>query len=319
MWEIFSQAPTTCRFNVSDTGPGIGAHELTAIFDPFTQTRSGKKAQKGTGLGLYISQKFVRIMGGEIKVRSDTGRGACFFFHIRVPVVDPVMLPPRKKARRIIALAPGQPLYRILIVDDNRNNRKLLLKLLEPFGFELREAENGLQAVSVWEEWRPHLIWMDIRMPVLDGHGATRKIKASVSGESTVIIAVTAGTFGEDRQRILAEGCRDILLKPFKENEVFDLMQRHLGLRYVYGPDEDAFDGEPGPSGGKPVTNETLATLPPDLIDRLKQSLILGDLKRIYQLIEEIRLHDDGAADDIQKLVEKFEYGKILKAIGEIE
>ncbi|MCP4690796.1 MAG: response regulator, partial [Desulfobacterales bacterium] len=228
--------PEVCSltFEIEDTGPGVAPDELRDLFDAFVQTRAGRESRVGTGLGLAISRKFIQMMGGEITVESEVGRGTTFTFHIRVGVVDAndveTDAPP---PRRVIGLAPGQPRYRILIVDDKEENRDILGRLLRPVGFELREAENGRDAIDAWASWRPHLIWMDIRMPDMDGIEATRRIRRrqkedanktvesadSRAAPEVKIIAVTAGVFEEERAASMASGCDDFLPKPFHDAE----------------------------------------------------------------------------------------------------
>ncbi|HSF72831.1 MAG TPA: ATP-binding protein, partial [Microcoleus sp.] len=182
-----NQQPTTITFEIKDTGVGIAADELEKLFTPFVQTASGQELQQGTGLGLTISRQFVRLMGGEITVISDgkaftpgiplrelsedttalPTSGTTFKFDIPVGIADSA-IQNQPYNRRVIALAPNQPQYRILVVDDKDDNRQLLVKLLKPLGFEVQEASNGIEALEIWDSYSPHLIWMDMRMPVMD-------------------------------------------------------------------------------------------------------------------------------------------------------
>ncbi|MCP4689195.1 MAG: PAS domain S-box protein, partial [Desulfobacterales bacterium] len=220
------QSPSpNLRFTISDTGPGIAPGEQDGLFEAFTQTESGRKSREGTGLGLAISRKFVRMMGGDITVESEVGGGAVFRFGIRAETAKGAVLETARPGRRVIAPAPGQPRRRILIVDDRENNRSLLLELLAPAGFELRGAANGEEAVDIHREWEPHLIFMDMRMPVMDGLEAVKIIRNAEAEKSSPkggdseksrienqkskikIIAVTAGAFEEDRAAALSAGC----------------------------------------------------------------------------------------------------------------
>jgi CheY-like chemotaxis protein len=224
----------TLHFKVEDTGAGIAPDELKSLFEPFVQTETGRKSQQGTGLGLPISRKFVQMMGGDIEVRSTLGQGTLFQFDIQVGQVDAVNIQTQKPTRRVSGLEPGQPRYRILVVDDRWANRLLLTKLLAPIGFEVREAENGQAAIAIWESWEPHLIWMDMQMPVLNGYEATQRIKSHLKGQATVIIALTASTLEEERAIVLSAGCDDFVRKPFREEVMFDKIAQYLGVRYVY-------------------------------------------------------------------------------------
>lgn len=224
------------KLAIADTGPGITPSEVETLFEAFTQTETGLKTQEGTGLGLAISYKFVQLMQGKLTVESHPGEGTTF--RVTLPV-QPVGETERASkyqppTRCVLGLAPGQPRYRILLVDDHADNRTLLRNLLAPVGFELADASNGEEAIAQWKQWKPHLIWMDIRMPVLDGYAATRYIRAHESHKRTIIIAVTASAFDEERSIILAAGCDDFLRKPIENRLVFEKMAHHLGVRYTY-------------------------------------------------------------------------------------
>ncbi|MEG4960666.1 MULTISPECIES: response regulator [unclassified Microcoleus] len=222
-------------FEVEDTGVGIPAAEIDTLFDAFVQTEAGRNAADGTGLGLTITKKYVQIMGGDIGFKSVLGKGTSFKFNIRVlPTTSSEITV--ATLQRAIGLEADQPIYRILAIDDNQENRLLLIKMLQPIGFEVREAENGRQAVEIWESWQPHLIWLDTRMPVMDGFEAVRQIRAKEkqTQRRTVIIALTASTFEEKKGEIIAAGCDDFVRKPFQEQILFDKMACYLGVRYIY-------------------------------------------------------------------------------------
>jgi PAS domain S-box-containing protein len=226
------------RFEVQDTGCGIAPQELPLIFDAFAQAETGRRTAGGTGLGLAISQKLVQIMGGEITVESILEQGSQFRFTIPVQLTDSAAVPLQMAKRQIIGLAPDQPRYRMLVVDDHRVNRLLIVKLLEPLGIEVKEATDGEQAVTLWQQWQPHLIWMDMRMPNLDGNQATRRIRAEEAAQNparrTIIIGVTAQATIHDRTLVLEAGCDDFISKPIEVKQLFEKMKQYLGLSYLY-------------------------------------------------------------------------------------
>jgi predicted ATPase/signal transduction histidine kinase/CheY-like chemotaxis protein/tRNA A-37 threonylcarbamoyl transferase component Bud32 len=297
------------QFEIEDTGVGIPSDELETIFEAFVQANSGQVIAEGTGLGLAISRKFIELMGGQITVNSEIGHGATFQFYIHYQLAKVTSLPKPIPEKQVIALAPNQPRYRILIVDDKWSNRQLLIKLLNPFDFELRETENGQQAINLWKEWQPHLIWMDMRMPIMDGYEATRQIKRHAKGQATTIIALTAGIFKEKQSIVFEIGCDDLLLKPFKEADIFELMHKHLGVEYLYDdPMKKIKDNEL-------LTPDKMAILPTELLVRLEDAAACNDLERVENIINEIRSYNIDLAKKLSKIADNFDYDTILDLI----
>ena len=218
------------NFEIEDSGAGIHPNEIDSIFQAFSQTATGKDSQEGTGLGLPISRQFVRLMGGEMTVSSKVGQGTIFQFSIEADLANREDVESKRPQRHVIALEPNQPTYKILVVDDKELNRQLLIKLLQPLGFALKSASNGEEAIAIWEEWNPHLIWMDLRMPVMDGYEATQRIKATTKGQATAIIAITASVLEEEKMVVLSAGCDDFIRKPFRE-EVAAIIENQLTIK----------------------------------------------------------------------------------------
>jgi CheY-like chemotaxis protein len=212
------------------------------------------------------------------------------------------------KSQRVIGMAPNQPRYRILAVDDQQEGRQLLSRLLVPLGFDVREAANGQEAIAIWETWEPHLIWMDMRMPVMDGHEATRRIKATDKGKSTIIIALTNE---EEREQILANGCDDFLRKPLREAVLFELIHRHLGTRFIY-------EAESAPVASVPIDAASLAALPPALKAQLTQALMELNVRAINAAIEAIHGHDAVLARALATLAKNFQYRPIIDLLANI-
>ncbi|MFB2838997.1 ATP-binding protein [Floridanema evergladense] len=302
-------------FEVEDTGSGIALEELENLFSAFVQTKAGKDSQEGTGLGLVISQQFVQLMGGEMSVNSLVGKGTIFKFYIQAQIADRAEISTQKPTRQVIGLEANQPNYRILIVDDKELNRQLLVKLLKPLGFALREACNGEEAIAIWEKWQPHLIWMDMRMPIMDGYTATKHIKATTKGQSTAIIALTASVFEEERTIVLSVGCDDFLRKPFRESEIFELMNKHIGVRYIYENQSD--DSQPLSQVNNSVLAETdLQNIPAQLLANLKQAIINIDVELTQSIITEISQYNPDVAKLMKNYIDNFNYEKILHLIA---
>jgi two-component system, sensor histidine kinase ChiS len=310
------------HIEIEDSGPGIAPEEMESIFEPFVQSESGRQSQEGTGLGLSISRQYAQLIGGELSVSSQVGEGSKFTLEVPIQVVEAGSVQTADLKRRVVGLESDQPSYRILVVDDKEVNRQLITRLFAPLGFEVREAVNGQEALDIWEEWDPHLIWMDMRMPVMDGYEATRRIKATVRGQATVIIALTASALEEDRQIILSEGCDDYIRKPFREREIFTALEKHLGARFKYAEIEDE-GAETPPIQGK-FTPETvdqaelawrLRDLPADWVVELQRAVRLGSLDSILSVIEIIQAEDLRLADALSGWAENFEHDKILTLI----
>ncbi|MCA1993367.1 MAG: response regulator [Coleofasciculus sp. S288] len=277
----------TIQFEVSDTGPGIAPEEIHSIFEAFTQTAIGRKFQGGTGLGLPISSSFVQLMGGEIAVYSTLGQGSTFKFHIPVHLTGASGIQTLHPIGRVIGLAPDQTEYRILVVEDKWESRQLLVKLLTSVGFQVREAENGEEAVVLSSSWQPHLIWMDMWMPVMDGYEATKQIKSHPKGQATVIIALTANAFEEQRTAILAAGCNDFVSKPFQEDVLFSKMAEHLGVRYIYQEEEQLTSLLLG-ERIEDLKSELLAVMPTEWLAQLHWAAEACLDEEILVLIEQI-------------------------------
>jgi CheY-like chemotaxis protein len=317
-------SPTACiRFEVEDSGPGIAADEIDKIFMPFVQTTVGKKSPEGTGLGLSISQQFVQLMGGEIQAHSQVDQGSTFWFDLPVEVSEASELETPPPTRQVVSLEAGQPVYRLLIVDDQEVNRRLLTKVFTPVGFEVREAGDGQQAVEIWETWQPHLIWMDMRMPVMDGYEATRRIKATTRGQATIIVALTASGLEEEKSVILSEGCDDYMRKPFLEQDLFAMMAKHLGVRYVYqelAADSQASSLPAGPFLTSPTAREMvgrMTNMQAEWLAALERAATLGDEQAILHLANQAASIDPWLGSEIARLGSKFDHESLLALVEE--
>jgi signal transduction histidine kinase/ActR/RegA family two-component response regulator len=300
---------------VEDTGPGIAPEELEAVFEPFVQTASGQQSLEGSGLGLTISRQFARLMGGDITVSSELGQGSVFRLEVPIELADAAEAEVVRPSRRVVGLEPGQPIYRLLIVDDRETTRHLLVKLLEPLGFEVHVAIHGQEAIVIWERWEPHLIWMDMRMPVMDGYEATRRIKATAKGQATVVVALTASAFEEDRGTILAAGCDDMVRKPFRKDEIWDMLTKYLGVRFVYEEEPAPPTVTPLAEAQEALASAALAALPADWLGDLHQATVRADMGRILTLVGQIHKQNAALADALAGLAHDFEYKRILALV----
>ena len=315
---------TRLLFEVQDTGIGIAADEIDSLFAPFVQStsRHTDQLQEGTGLGLTISQQFARLMGGAISVQSELGYGSIFRFYVPIRLAEAADVEVERPRRQVVGLEPGQRAadggpYRLLVVEDQAATRRLMVKLLSslgtpPDGFDVREARDGREAVRIWEEWHPHLIWMDMRMPVMDGYEATRQIKATERGKATIVVALTASAFEEDRVEILARGCDDFVRKPFRESEIYEKLEAHLGVRFVY---EDSVKQAPS----KDPDTQRIRTLkglvgdaPAEWITALHQAAAQADADLVMELVAEIQPEHKLLAEGLTALVNNFRFDTIM-------
>ncbi len=311
------------RCDVEDTGLGMDEQDMERIFEPFEQL-GDHVGIKGTGLGLAITRQYIELMGGCLSVDSEPGKGSVFHIDIPVQIVSIKDIELAAPAHgNVVGLEPEQyaadgKSYRILIVEDQAENRLLLRKLLEQVGFDVREALDGAVAITVFQEWQPHFIWMDRHMPVMDGLEATRRIRATAGGKNTIIVALTASVFRDQRNEVLEAGSDDFVHKPFKEEEIFDTMAKHLGARFVYAAYEE------------PETDETkkadvalrpaaLAALPAALREALKEAVAKIDRDMIDELLAEIHTHDVALADGLTRLAADYRYKNILTLIQQAE
>jgi CheY-like chemotaxis protein len=293
---------------VADTGVGIAEEEQDKLFRTFEQTASGRRSESGTGLGLAISREYARLMGGDIALSSRAGEGSTF--RLEVPVKKGKrsdVIRGEKPARRVIGLAQGQAVPRILVAEDSEESRTLLVKFLQLAGLEVKEAANGSEAVEICEAFRPHFVFMDIRMPVMDGLEATRRIRAAAAGKSIVIAALTAYTMEEDRAEILSAGCDDFVGKPFREHEIFDVMAKHLGLEYIYEPVDEM------PAGRSVLPSpEQLQALPQALLSELHAAALRLDTAHTLKVIEKIAVIDAPLGAVLKGLAQNLEYDRLL-------
>ena len=314
-------------FEIEDTGPGIASGELDDLFEAFVQTETGRQAQEGTGLGLPISKKLVKIMGGELTVRSTPGRGTCFMFDIQVGIASSPGTDCQRANHRVIALEPKQPRYRILIADDRQDNRKLLISMLAPFGFDLREARDGQEAVGIWKKWKPHLIWMDIRMPVMSGYDATNHIRnaeqelrnKAPGTRATAIIAISANAYEEEHAVAISEGCDDFLRKPFRDADIFDMMSRHSDIRFVYEEEQNAESRRQSAAHGEPLTPEAIKVLPDDMLAKFRRACLIADFKMAMHFTEQIRPEHSSLADSLAELLNDFQFDILQELFGKGE
>lgn len=297
--------PIQLSFAVKDTGLGIAPDEIDQLFIPFLQTTSGRKTQTGTGLGLALSRKFARLMQGDITVESVVGCGSTFTCLIEAQPIGAVA--PSQLLPHVKGLSPGQDPVRILVAEDQWESRALLAQLLKSVGFEVAEATNGEEAVHLAQSWHPHLVWMDMRMPVLDGLAATQQIKTQP--QPPVIIALTANAFVEDRQKALATGCDDFVAKPYRIEQIYTKIAEHLGVQYDFVPTEQSNNRGAAPQ------DISLHCMPATWRSQLQEAAQCLDQLSVHQLLDEIPEQHQALRVKLERLVQDFRFDLICQLI----
>lgn len=297
---------------IEDTGMGIAEDEYHKLFQYFEQTASGRQIQGGTGLGLAISREYARLMGGDITVTSELGKGSTFRVDIEIKQGDSELQKGSSK-RRVVGLEHDTDnVPRILVVDDHLESLNLLSKLLEMTGFQVAQAVSGLEAVAIFEQWGPHFIWMDLRMPVMDGLEATRRIKAAENGKLTKIVALSASVLKEEKQAILEAGCDGFVSKPYREEEIFATMAEHMGLKYVYEREAEELPLE---LAAKMNCEQLAAALDVDLRLELYEAVLKLNPDQIMEVVEKITMEEASIGEALKKAVETLNFEFLLNLL----
>ncbi len=285
---------------VVDTGPGIDPEQQAHLFTEFYQTAQEHQAG-GSGLGLAISRRFAELMGGSLTVSSQVNQGSCF--RLEVPLM-PVQEPARHatQPRQVIGLAPDTPPPRLLVVDDQPDNRALLQALLEPLGFEVRTATNGLEGLEQHAAWQPHAILLDMRMPIMDGHTMARRIRSDSNAAKPVIIALTAGAYEANRRQALIAGVDDYLPKPVQTGHLLRILEERLAIRYRYTAETDKV---------VPAAAPLATRLQTEMIEAVRAALQDGDTDQLLILADTLAEVNAPAAQQLQAMVEQYDYEAI--------
>jgi PAS domain S-box-containing protein len=300
------------NISVSDQGVGIPEEMMETIFEPFEQTEKGINHAGGTGLGLTISRKLARLMGGDITVKSTVNKGSTFKFTCAFEKGKNPEIARHKNSVRPVALKNKNKEVKVLVVDDKLLNRDVLMTMLGSIGFSLMEAVNGAEALQLFESWKPDIIIMDIVMPVMDGREATRRIRASEQGKNVVIIAVTASALDEEKAEILKLGVNDFVRKPFREAELLESMRIHGGIDYTY---EEFVTDKNQPDGEDASMLAFAQKLAAGLKKKMTEAAVMGDMDLLQDYIAVVAESDQQLAEHLTKLVNNFRFEEIVSLI----
>ncbi len=310
---------TYITFKIEDTGPGMSGDELSIIFKPFRQTSSGQNHVGGTGLGLSISRQFAQLMGGDLYPESQGHNlGATFIFEIPVILSESETMENRTIfSTDVIGKLPSNFKHRILIAEDVEANRNLLRDLLIHWELDVKMAANGKEALDLWEKWEPHLIFMDMRMPVMDGYEAMGIIRSDKSRKQPIIIALTASTFEEQKLVIFNKGADSFLSKPYRESEIAEQLERHLGVRFIY---DAAFESIYDSHNEADQTNSLLdlSQMDKKWLYKLYKAASDADATEICRLAEIIKSDYPDIAVSLQNFSDNFDYEPVISAIDAV-
>jgi PAS domain S-box-containing protein len=302
------------NIEVSDTGNGISEEDKVHLFDPFWQSSTGQ-AVGGTGLGLPITKNIVDLMGGKITVETKLGSGSTFKFHILARPSNRVLEPVINKQHNVVGIENNNESFRILVVDDRFENRDLLRELLTPIGFEILESENGLEAVESFESFKPHAILMDMRMSVMDGYEATRIIRSKENGNSVLIIGITASVFKDDLIKVKEAGADEVLNKPFRFEELFELLSLIPNLKFIY----DLADINESAPINHVSLKETIKNLSDDVFNEMKTAIVQGNMVMLRKIANKLEHNNPEFTKEIISLARNYDYEKLLSLFNNRE
>ena len=313
VFRVATSEKDTYTFEVSDTGQGISPEEQEALFQPFQQGQAGIQ-QGGTGLGLVVSKRQVELMGGELGFESTVGQGTRFFFTLHLPPAQGEIRQERKEEwNRVVRLAPGCQV-KALIADDVPENRAILSQLLQAIGVEVHLAVNGAEAVEIGQRERPDIVFMDIRMPEMDGVEAMQRLLEDPGREAIKIVAVSASTLEHERQHYLEAGFEEFIGKPVRIDQIYRCMAHLLGVEYEYA--EDATETEE-----EVLELETL-TLPAELYDQLHAAATesnMTELRELMAAVEELGQEGIGLAKYLRGFIDAFDIDAVLNALESVK
>jgi signal transduction histidine kinase/DNA-binding NarL/FixJ family response regulator/streptogramin lyase len=296
------------RFEVADTGVGMSPEQLSKIFQPFVQVSEMHYRAAGMGLGLAISRRLVRLMGGDIQVRSEPEKGTAFWFELNLPLAEVKARPPEVE----LAVDYSGPRKKVLVVDDVLANRAVLTEFLSTLGFEIAEADNGEEALNRASEFRPDLILMDGMMPVMDGLEATRRLRQMPGFEGLPIIGVSASASGSDAAAHLAAGADVFLTKPVAFARLLAEMGTLMKIAWVYASQ--------GAETAKTAVEEELVLPPHEELAVLHRLAVFGNMSEMEERAKYLATIDERyrpLASRLQQLAEGFQTKAVLALVEE--
>jgi len=287
---------------VEDSGPGIPPQDLEHIFDSFQQSQAGREVG-GTGLGLAISRQLLEMMGGAISVESVFGTGTIFRITVPLSRAEEGQAKAGAEVEELDRLVPGHPSVRILVADDIQDNRTLLRTLLESSGFEVREAVDGVETLEAVDQWQPHALLLDLRMPRMDGYETVGRLRDNPATRQLPVVAVTASAFEDDEKIVRSAGFHGYVRKPFRPQEILAVLQTLLPLEF------EKTAAPPRKREKPPV--EPVAVLAPGLKDELEKALEAGNMTKFRALLPQVATVAPGLAKTPEELARGYDYDRL--------
>ncbi|HEX6278137.1 MAG TPA: response regulator [Polyangiaceae bacterium] len=294
-------------FRVEDTGVGIAAAELGSVFEPFGQTQSGIAARSGTGLGMPITRDFARMLGGDLTVSSELGAGTTFVLTLDVELGALSDLSRTKRAAGVVRLAPGERPPKVLVVDDEEDNRVVLVDLLTSAGLAVTVAADGLEALDRFAAERPDFVFMDIKMPRMDGIEAIRRIRKRADGAKVPIVALSASVYEKESDSVVRQGANSFVAKPFREQQIWDVIEAELGVKFDVVPPETA-----APVSLRELGRDQLLALGEANLSAFRAAVANGDVDRAAELLSTLEGRHDGVVAALRRKLSEFDIEGLL-------
>jgi PAS domain S-box-containing protein len=316
---IQHEAQDRYKFSVTDTGKGIAKEAQARIFEPFQQAEEGLE-KGGTGLGLAISRKQIEMMGGKLELESEEGRGTNFFFTLRLPSSKgEIKKRSLRDSRKVIGLAPGFSV-KALVVDDKKVNREVLNLLLTGIGVEVMEAEDGKQSLEKTASFEPDIIFMDMRMPVMDGKEAVKEIIKRYGKDRFQMVSITASAFEHQREEYLSIGCHDFIAKPFRVEQIFECLSKLLGTEFEY--EESSEESlEKNNKASARLTDFSKISIPEQMFMNFKNAVEEASVTQLEKELGNLcELGEDGKllASHLSESVESYDFDGVLTILNKV-
>jgi PAS domain S-box-containing protein len=293
---------------IKDSGIGIPENYLDKVFQRFGQADNNIWKKGGTGLGLAITKEFIEGMKGKIEVRSKIDNGSEFEFEFFIKKGKKEI--DKKMEENLICIVPEGKEYKALIVDDINDNIELLREILKSIGIKTEEAVNGEEAVKMSKEKEYDIIFMDVVMPVMDGISAVKEIRKN--NKKSIIAAVTASVFEEERKEIMKFGVDEFIRKPYKVDDILNILNRNFSICSV-GVKSENKNTE---NSKEDTKEEGIENIDKITVEELKDSVISGDIDRVIEISDKLKSTKLNFSNRIRKLAENYEFDELNKILG---